>query len=184
MAEHVCPVWIGYLLASPLRKLVQNPTKILKPHIRPGMVTIDVGSAMGFFSLPMARLVGPDGKVICIDLQEKMLDTLKKRANKAGLAGRIETRVCPQDSLGIDDLAEQVDVALAFAVAHEVPDSSKMLRKIYVALKPGGRLLLAEPMGHVSAENFEALIAAAVQTGFTNASAPRIRRSRAVILQK
>jgi ubiquinone/menaquinone biosynthesis C-methylase UbiE len=184
MAEHVCPVWIGYLLASPLRKLMQNPAKILEPHIRPGMATIDVGCAMGFFSLPMGRLVGPDGKVICIDIQEKMLETLKKRAAKAGLADRMDIRVCPQESLGIDDLAGQVDVALAFAVAHEMPDSGHMLREIFAALKPGGRLLLAEPKGHVSADNFDKLIATALQTGFSNAGAPRVRRSHAVILDK
>jgi hypothetical protein len=59
-----------------------------------------------------------------------------------------------------------------------------MLREIYAALKPGGRLLLVEPKGHVSADNFEALIAAASQTGFSNSGAPRVRRSHAAILDK
>jgi len=41
---HVCPVWVGYLLASPLRKLLQNPDKILAPYVKPGMTVLDVGA--------------------------------------------------------------------------------------------------------------------------------------------
>ena len=73
MAEHVCPWWLGYFLASPLRKLMQNPDTILSGHISEGMTALDVGSAMGFFSIPMARLVGASGKVICVDLGGKSI---------------------------------------------------------------------------------------------------------------
>ncbi len=148
------------------------------------MTALDVGCAMGFFSLPLARIVGPSGKVICIDLQEKMLESLEKRAARAGLAGRVDARRCPKDSLAVDDLAGQIDFVLAFAVAHEVPDSTRMLRDIYASLKSGGRLLLAEPKGHVSAAEFDALISAAEQTGFSKVEYPRISRSRAAVLEK
>ena len=52
MAEDVCPVWVAYLLASPLRKLLQNPERILAPCVHEGMTVVDIGCAMGFFSLP------------------------------------------------------------------------------------------------------------------------------------
>jgi len=58
MAEKVCPVWVGYLLASPIRKLFQNPPKILSPYVENGMKVLDIGCVMGFFSLPLARMVG------------------------------------------------------------------------------------------------------------------------------
>ncbi|TFH43073.1 MAG: methyltransferase type 11, partial [Chrysiogenales bacterium] len=90
---HVCPWWLGFFLASPLRKLFQNPEKILGPHVREGMTLVDVGSGMGFFSLPMARMAGPGGRVICFDVQEKMLRHLARRAAGAGLSGIIETRL-------------------------------------------------------------------------------------------
>ncbi|MBU1207873.1 MAG: hypothetical protein KKH04_13245 [Proteobacteria bacterium] len=54
MAEHVCPVWVGYLLASPLRKLFQNPKKILEPYVQKDMKVLDVGPGMGFFTLPLS----------------------------------------------------------------------------------------------------------------------------------
>ena len=124
MSDHrVCPWWLGYFLASPLRRLVQDPEKILKPYVKEGMTVLDIGSAMGFFTLPVARMVGEQGRVIAVDLQEKMIRSLQRRAQKAGLADRIETRICSSTSLGIDDLAGSVDVALAFAVLHEMPDS-------------------------------------------------------------
>lgn len=83
--------------------LFQNPEKILAPHVRTGMRVLDVGYAMGFFSLPMARLVGPNGRVVCVDLQQKMLDSLTRRARRAQVLDRIEVRRCGTDSLSIED---------------------------------------------------------------------------------
>ncbi len=89
MDKHVCPVWVGYFLASRLRKLLQNPTRIIGPYVRANMTVLDFGCAMGFFSLPMAEAVGPGGKVVCVDRQPEMLDVLKRRAARAGLLDRI-----------------------------------------------------------------------------------------------
>ena len=102
MAGKVCPHWVGYLLASPLRRLFHNPRKILGPYVEPGMTVLDIGCAMGFFSLPLARMIGKRGKVVCVDAQENMLVSLQKRARKAGLADRIIPHLCPRDSLFLD----------------------------------------------------------------------------------
>ena len=184
MAEHVCPVWVGYLLASPLRKLLQNPRKIVGPHVEKNMSVLDVGCAMGFFSLPLARLVGADGKVICVDFQEKMLRSLRRRADKAGLGERIETRLCRRDSLGLEDLGGRIDFALAFDVVHEVPDPSGLFREIHKAMKPTARVLVAEPKGWVSAKKFEMSISMAEQNGFERIERPRVSRRFAVLLSK
>ncbi len=61
MSKRVCPWWLGYLLVNPLRKLLYKPENILKPYIHEGMTVLEVGSGMGFFTLPMARLVGRIG---------------------------------------------------------------------------------------------------------------------------
>ncbi len=79
MSESVCPVWVGYFLASPVRKLFQNPEKMLAPYVKEGMRVLDIGCAMGFFSLPLAQMIGLNGKVICVDVQEKMIKSLEKR---------------------------------------------------------------------------------------------------------
>ncbi len=134
MAHGVCPWWLGYLLASPLRKLIQNPDEILSPYVQEGMTVLDVGSAMGYFSIPMARLVGPAGKVICVDLQEKMIASLKKRVSKAGLTDRVETRVCDNDSLKTENLATSVDFALAFALVHEHEHGGLLILEVLTCL--------------------------------------------------
>jgi len=184
MAEHICPIWVGYLLASPVRKIFQNPRKILGPFVNEGMKVLDIGCAMGYFSLPLAQMVGPNGKVICVDVQERMIRSLEKRAKKVGLSGRIKTVICHDDSLGLDDIKEKIDFALASAVVHEVPDAVRFFSEIHKAMKPTGRLLVAEPNGHVSEKDFETTVSTAKQSGFTVTDTPQIKRSRAVLLQK
>ncbi len=165
MAEHVCPWWMGYLLANPLRRLFENPKDILGPYVKPGMTALDIGCAMGFFSLPMARMVGPKGRVVCVDLQDKMIRSLRRRAARAGLAERIDARICPESSLGLSDLASSVDFAAALHVVHEVPDPAALMREVCAALKPGGQFLVSEPKGHVSTDDFDATIGMARAAG-------------------
>jgi 2-polyprenyl-3-methyl-5-hydroxy-6-metoxy-1,4-benzoquinol methylase len=184
MAERVCPWWVGYLLASPVRRLLQKPEQILGAYVREGMTVLDAGCAMGFFSLPLARMVGEKGAVICVDMQERMIRSLEKRAGRAGLMDRIETRVCSQTGLDLGDLEERVDFAVAFAVVHETPDPSAFLSQIHQALAPGGRLLIAEPTGHVSADAFRETLLAAEARGYTIGERPAISRSMAALLEK
>lgn len=184
MERHVCPWWIGYLLASPLRRCSQDPEKILGPYIKEGMKVMDVGCAMGFFSLPLARMVGATGQVVCIDLQEKMIKSLKKRAAKAGVSDRIDTRVCSPNSLEIDDIPEEIDFALAYAVVHEVPDSEALFSQVHQSMKPGSKLLLGEPKGHVSESDFNQTITTAQCCGFEVLEHPEIKRTHAVLLNK
>jgi ubiquinone/menaquinone biosynthesis C-methylase UbiE len=184
MAERVCPWWLGYLLASPIRRWFEKPEEVLGPHLKSGATALDVGCAMGFFSLPMAEVVGPSGRVICVDLQERMIRSLRRRAARAGVSDRIETRVCSTSSLGIGDLEGGVDFALAYAVVHEVPDAAPFLGEIGNALVPGGRFLIAEPRGHVSAEALEETVEAARKAGLSLIDRPDVKRSRAVLLEK
>jgi len=182
--RHVCPIWVGYVLASRFRKLLQNPAKIANRYAKPGMTILDFGCAMGFFSLPMAKTVGPEGKVVCVDVQPKMLDVLKRRATRAGLAERIETHVCQADSIALDGSPGRFDFALAFAVLHEVPDQDRILAELSQLLKPGARLLLAEPAGHVAPEVFEQTVTLARAHGFVLTKLLLIRRAHAALLTR
>jgi ubiquinone/menaquinone biosynthesis C-methylase UbiE len=184
MAEHVCPFWVGYLLLSPVRKLITNPDRILRPYVKPGMKVLDAGTAMGFFSLPVARLVGRSGHVVCVDLQEKMIASLKKRAVRGGLEARMEFRVCTPESLEIDDLAGTLDFALAIAVLHEAPDARRFLTGIFNALKKGGSLLFSEPAGHVSRDGFAASLSLARAVGFEIRETRKTIRSHSSLLTK
>lgn len=182
--HRVCPWWIGYLLVSPLRRLLQDPEEILSPYIREGMNVLDIGCGMGFFSLPIAKIVGKTGKVVCIDLQEKMIKGLIRRSIKAGLSGRIDARVCRQDSLEVNDIAGEIDFVIAFALVHEVPDKECLLSEICNTMKQTGKLLIAEPRGHISKKDFDETVSIARSKGFEVINELGIRRSYAILLGK
>jgi ubiquinone/menaquinone biosynthesis C-methylase UbiE len=182
--HHVCPWWVGYLIASPLRKLGENPESILAPLVEAGMTAVDVGSAMGFFSLPLARMVGPTGRVVCLDVQQRMLSSLERRARRKGLDSIIETRLCSQEDLALDDLQGEADLALAVHVVHETAYPRRFLDQIRDTLCPGGRLLLIEPNGHVSHEEFEATRRLCAEAGLTEIQLQRWRRSTGILLER
>jgi len=166
MAEHVCPPWLGYLLLNPLRKLLENPDKMFGQFVRDGMVVLEPGCGMGYFTLALARMVGPDGRVVAVELQNKMLSVLSRRARKAGLSGIIELRQTAADGLGVEDLSGEVDFAVAIHLVHEISDQGAFFAQIWKALKPGGKLLVVEPKGHVSLNSFKQTVATAKKTGF------------------
>ena len=91
------------LLASPVRRLVQDPGHLLNPYVHAGMAVFEPGPGMGFFTLELARLVGPTGRVIAVDVEPRMIDGLRRRARKAGLLHRIDARVVQPTFMGIDD---------------------------------------------------------------------------------
>lgn len=181
---HVCPWWVGYILLIPFRRLSQNPEKILGPYVQEGMTVLEVGPGMGYFTLTLARLVGGRGRVVCVDLQEKMLESLRKRARKAGLAERIETRLASESGLQINDLSGTVDFVLAFAVVHEVPDKGLLFEEMHRAMKPTALMLLSEPTGHVSEREFNDTLAIAREAGFESVETLKIMRSYSVLMRK
>ena len=182
--HRVCPWWLGYLLASPLRKLAYRPATLLAPHVRPGMTVLEPGPGMGFFTLDLARLVGRSGRVIAIDIQPRMLHRLRRRAAKAGVGGSLDARLAAPDSLGLADLAGAVDFTLAFAMVHELPSAAGFFREVAAASKPGARLLVAEPAGHVTPSAFEAELQVAREAGFTLVESPTVRGNHAALLER
>lgn len=143
--HHVFPWWAGYLLIAPIRKRNLDPYKLLGDYVKPGMTIVDAGCAMGFFSIPLARMTGAEGRVNCIDPQKRMLDVLVKRASKRGLSDIIDARQCSFTSLMTGDLVGRVDLALVFGVMHEVEQKMDFIREVSAVLKQGGILIFGEP---------------------------------------
>lgn len=181
MSAHVCPWWGGYFIDNRLRRLLHNPEKIVGPYLSPGMTVLDVGCGMGMFAMAMARIVGDQGRVIAVDLQPQMLDVVRRRAEKAGIADRITTHKCEPDHLGVE---AQADFALAFMMVHEVPDQRSLLAEVYGCLKPGGKFFVAEPKIHVPGPAFRQTVATAEEVGFRVVEEPHVRWCRAIVLEK
>ena len=184
MAHDVCPWWMGYLLASPIRKLLTNPRHILAPYVHDGMTILEPGPGMGFFTLEMARLVGPGGRIVAVDVQQEMLDALKRRAGRKNVADRIELRLAGPEGMKIEDLSGKMDLVVAIAVVHEMPDAEAFFKDAFVALKRGGKLLFAEPANHVEDADFAASLEHARHAGFHVDSVLNIRSSKSVLLVK
>jgi ubiquinone/menaquinone biosynthesis C-methylase UbiE len=170
-------------MASPLRRLLESPEKLLGPWVEPGMTILDVGCATGFFSLPLARMTGEKGRVLCVDVEPRMVKGLVRRATKAGLIDRIEPIVCDEDDLGLSEHEGTADLAVAIHALHELPDIERGLRQIAASLKPGGRLLVIEPTGHVSRETWDFELEAARHVGFTVARRLDLRRRYGAVLE-
>ena len=184
MAEHICPWWVGYLLISPMRRWLQNPAAIVEPYVREGMTVLEPGPGMGFFTLELARQVGPTGRVVAVDVEPRMIAKLKRRMEKAGLLNRVDARVAKSDSMGLSDLRSTVDFTLAFFMVHEMPSASRFFAEAAEVMKPGASLLLAEPPGHVKKEKFEGELNAAIAAGFVLVDRPTIRRTQTGLLKK
>ncbi|HEV2447121.1 MAG TPA: methyltransferase domain-containing protein [Candidatus Sulfopaludibacter sp.] len=182
--HRVCPWWMGYLLASPVRRVFQNPSDVFAGQVRAGMTVLEPGPGMGFFTLELARQVGAAGRVIAVDIQPRMIEGLKRRAAKAGVLERVDVRLARPDSMGLADLAGRVDFTLACAVVHELPAAAPFFREVAEVSKPGARLLLVEPSGHVNEALFTAEVRAAREAGFEVDSRPRLRGNRTALLVK
>ena len=171
-------------LQGPIRRWMQNPDTLLGPYIEPGMTVLEPGPGMGFFTLPMAKLVGASGRIVAVDVQAKMLDQLRTRAAKAGLLPRVETRLAQPHSLGVADLNGAVDLVAAVAVVHEMPSSEVFFREAAAALKPEGTLLLVEPAGHVNPVKFAHEIDLARRAGLEKKQRIVVRHCLAAVLTK
>lgn len=179
--NNTCPWWIIGAYDNPLRQLMQKPERILAGLVEQEQTVLDVGPGVGYFTIPMARLVGKHGVVIAADLQPEMLAGLRRRAEQAGVLERIETHLTKPEQIGV---TTPIDFALAFWMLHEVRQPDTFLAEIYNLLKPSGRLLLVEPIIHVSKRKYDQEVQAAVKQGFTAAEGPEVAISRSVLLNK
>jgi ubiquinone/menaquinone biosynthesis C-methylase UbiE len=178
----VCPAEDAGWLSTPLRRLFTNPGRILRGLVGPGDTAVDLGCGPGFFTLPLAEMVGDEGFVIAVDLQQAMLDKVRARAERKGLTPRIRLHPCEAGSLGLDD--ERADFALAFWMVHEVPDQWRFFRETHDLLRSGARLLVVEPKGHVVRASFVQTLATAAAAGFRHAGRPHVAFSHSALLAR
>ena len=179
--KRVCPWWICFTFDNVFRRLFHDPVQILRPYIREGNVVLDIGPGMGYFTIPMAEMVGENGRVIAADIQEQMLSAIEKRAARSGVQQRITLHLCSSDSLGIKC---EVDFILAFWMMHEVPDKQRLLAEMLSLLKDNGAFLLVEPIIHTTKADFEETVCLAEQAGFTLYENPEIFFCRCALFKR
>jgi ubiquinone/menaquinone biosynthesis C-methylase UbiE len=126
-------------LADPKRDAWQKPDELVAAlGLRPGQTACDVGAGPGYFTLRLARAVGPSGRVFAVDVEPKILDALRERLAAAKLRN-----VTPVLALADDALLPPAacDVILIVDTYHHFPERTAYLRRLAAALKPGGRIV-------------------------------------------
>jgi ubiquinone/menaquinone biosynthesis C-methylase UbiE len=112
--------------------------------VKPGQTVCDMGCGNGFYTLQLARLVGPRGRVYAVDIQPEMLQMLARNAAEARLANIrpvLGTPIDPRLPVGA------IDMMLCVDVYHEFSHPEAMLAKIKESLAPDGQLVLVEFRG-------------------------------------
>ena len=175
----VCPAGLSGFLDTPLRKLFQNPEKILKPYIKKDMIVLDIGCGPGFFTVEISKLLNKSGKAIAADLQEEMLLKLKHKADKENL-NNIKLHKTEKNSINLN---EKVDFILVFYMLHEVPNQKAFLEELKELLNKDGRILICEPKFHVKKEDFEKSVKLMEDLDFKIIKEPKIFFSRSVIIE-
>jgi ubiquinone/menaquinone biosynthesis C-methylase UbiE len=181
--QNVCPWQGGPLLAASLRKIAHNPRRIVRPYLTEGMTAMDIGCGMGFFTIPMSDIAGSRGNVIAVDLQPEMLAGLQQKAQKAGVEN-IAYHQCGNGLLNLRQWNGTADFALIFMMLHETPDAGRLIREVYDALTPGGKLLLSEPIVHVKKKAFQNSVSLIQKTGFNVIASPMIPFCRTKVFRK
>lgn len=178
---HVCPWWFVRSFDNPIRRMFHDPEAIFGAYVHSGMRALDVGCGAGFNTEGLARLVGPEGRVLAVDLQPRMLMMTARRLERNGLLERVELIEAKVGDLGI---ASQplVDFAVAFWMVHEVTDVDRLFQQLRTALASGATFLICEPKLHVSKRAFENSVQAALRTGFKERGRPDVALSRAALL--
>ena len=179
--NRVCPVEHAGILENPLRRLLQNPKKILAPFLEKGMTILDLGCGPGFFTIEMAKMLDNSCKIIAADLQEGMLEKVSQKIKGTQFEQSIELHLCQSYRIGIK---EKVDFILAFYLIHEVTDQDSLFEELKSILKPNGKIFIVEPCFHVSRESFEVVLNKIKSFGFDIVEMPKIFFSRAVVLKK
>lgn len=179
--NRVCPVELARSLDNRVRAWLQNPATILAPYVHEGMTVLDIGCGPGFFTVEMAKRVGPRGTVVAADLQQPMLDLLAKKVAGTDLDRRIVRVRCDRDRLNVSGT---FDFVLLFFMVHEVPDQPAFFRQVRAVLRDGGQCLLVEPkLFHVSRTAFARTTSVAATSGFSVSDGPRRRFCWSAVLR-
>lgn len=178
--QDVCSHKHSFFLDNIARMLLQSPRRILRSYITPGQTVLDLGCGPGFFTLEMAKMVGPEGRVIGVDIQPEMLDMVRKKAQKKGYDKSIRLHQCQENTLGLD-ADFKADFILAYYMIHEVNNPESLFIELKQLLHDQGLILVVEPPFHVSQKDFLALIALAQKQGFKVVDRPRRKGGRSVL---
>ncbi len=178
-----CPPWLAFLveLDNPLFRNNRASAIIGGLDVRPGMRALDAGCGPGRLTIPLAQAVGPEGRVIAVDLQPEMLSRAKRKAERM----RLRNIEFHQARLGAGELKfDPFDRAVMVTVLGEIPDQEAALRDVFAVLKPQGVLALSEVIADPHFQSRRRVIALANKVGFREKARKGGRLAYTLYLEK
>lgn len=158
------PQFAANIIDNPLRRRIQPPNETAIRHgIEPGMTVLEVGPGNGTYTVATARRVGDNGKVITIDIEPKMIERVKKRAQMEGIRN-IEARVADVYELPFEE--GFFDVVYMIAVIGEIPAPERAMREFHRVLLPVGTLVFSELLPDPDYPRAKTLVRKANTAGF------------------
>ena len=141
LASRPAPDWIQRLERPERIATLKIDYIISKLELKPGQVVADLGAGPGVISLPMAKTVGPTGKVYAVDIDQAFIDHITMRAKEQGI-GNVTAVLGKFTDPGLP--ARDVDVALFHDVLHHIKDRAEYLKNTAQYVKAGGRIAIVE----------------------------------------
>lgn len=130
------------MLERPERESFQKPKEVMAAlALRPGERVADIGAGSGYFTIPVAKAVGPTGIVWALDIRQEMLDYIAKRLDVEKLTNVKLGLVKPDDP---QLPAAGVDTILLVDTLHYVQDRAAYAKKLRAVLAPGGRVVIID----------------------------------------
>jgi ubiquinone/menaquinone biosynthesis C-methylase UbiE len=131
-------------VAADSREKTEKVSEILAAlQAEPGKRIADVGAGEGFYALRIARAVAPAGRVTAVDVSEKYLEKLRARLQQDNVTN-VDVVVGAVDDPRLSE--NTFDAVLIYNAYHEMTAAEPVLKAILTALKPGGRLVMSEPL--------------------------------------
>jgi ubiquinone/menaquinone biosynthesis C-methylase UbiE len=136
------PHFMIHIIDNPFRRMIQPLHK--KPGrlgIKLGMTVLEIGPGSGTYTLAAAKTVGPEGKIIAVDIEDRVVQHIQRRIDKTGVTN---IEVFQGDAQSLDFPPNSFDAVYAITVFGEIPDRGKALAEFQRVLVPGGTLALSE----------------------------------------
>lgn len=165
-----------------LRPLLYDPERIVRPFVGPGDRVADIGCGAGYFGPALSRLVGPRGELLLVDAQEEMVRRAVEHTRADAEAFAPITGVIV--SGGELQLPPDVDFALMSWMLHEVEEPEAHWRALRHSIRPAGKVLVTEPLLHVSARRWEQQLAPAERLGFSRKDIGGVFFSRSAVMTR
>ena len=124
------------------RHLFRPPLRFLSRFVSPGLTAVDLGCGPGYFTLPMAKIVGPGGTVHAVDFDRRAIDRVERKARRQGVSATLAAHAVSASEIDFLETGS-VDFLLAEGLLCCMKDHSGAVRQIKRVLKTEGRAYLS-----------------------------------------